>query len=67
MYLGASERSHFRKYYGLCSSELPLGKFQRLKIQDFGIPLFTRQCFFLCLFTISHEQLNPKPINYIIF
>ena len=46
MYLGASERSHFRKYYGLCSSELILGKFQRLKIQDFGIPLLTRQCFF---------------------
>ena len=31
--------SSFRKYYGLLSSELPLGRCQNLKIQDFGIPL----------------------------
>ena len=37
--------SSFRKYYGLCSSELPSAKFQHLKIQDFGISLLTRQCF----------------------
>ena len=55
----------FRKYCGLCTSELPLAKFQRLKIQDFGIPLFTQK--FFCLPTISHEQLSPKPINHTIF
>ena len=35
----------FRKYYELDSSEVPLAKFQRLKIQDFGIPLLTQQFF----------------------
>ena len=29
----------FRKYYGLPTLEVPLAKFQRLKMQDFGIPL----------------------------
>ena len=37
----------FRKYYGLRTSELPLAKFQRLKKQDFGIPLFTEKFFYL--------------------
>ena len=55
----------FRKYYGLYTSELPLAKFQCLKIQDFGISLFTQK--FFCLHTISHEQLSPKPINHTIF
>ena len=55
-----------RKYYGLCTSQLPLAKFQCLKIQDFGIPLFTQK-FFCCLPTISHEQFSPKPINHTIF
>ena len=55
----------FRKCYGLRTSELPLAKFQRLKMQDFGIPLFTQK--FFCLRTISHEQLSPKPINHIVF
>ena len=55
----------FRKYYGLCTSELPLAKFQCLKIQDFGIPLFTQK--FFCLPTMSDEQLNSKPINHTIF
>ena len=31
----------FRKYYGLCTLELRLAKCQCLKIQDFGIFLFT--------------------------
>ena len=31
----------FRKYYGLCTSGQPLGNFQRLKLEDFGIPLLT--------------------------
>ena len=60
MYLGASERSHFRKYYGLCSSELPLGKFQRLKIQDFGIPLLTRQCFFFMFIHNISRTVKPE-------
>ena len=34
--------SPFRKYCELCSSELPLAKFQHLKIQDFGISLLTQ-------------------------
>ena len=55
----------FRKYYGLRTSELPLAKLQRLKRQDFGIPLFTQT--FFCLPTIPHEQLSPKSINHIIF
>ena len=55
----------FRKYCSLCTSEQPFAKFQRLKLQDFGIPLFTQKCF--CLPTISHEQLSPKPINHTIF
>ena len=54
----------FRKHYRLCSSELPLAKFQRLKIQDFGITGY--QHFFKYLFTISHKQLSPKPINHTI-
>ena len=36
-----------------------------LKIQDYGIPLFTQN--FFCLPTISHEQLSPKFINHTIF
>ena len=55
----------FRKYYGLCTSELPLAKFQCLKIKNFGILLFTQKCF--CLPTISHKQLSPKPINHTVF
>ena len=55
----------FRKYYGLCTSELPLAKFHRLKIEDLGIPLLTPK--FNYLSTISHEQLSPKPINHTIF
>ena len=55
----------FRKYYGLRTSELPLAKFQHLKTQHFGISLFTLK--FLCLPTISHKQLSPKPINHTIF
>ena len=55
----------FRKWYGLCTSELPLVKFQRLKLKDFGITLFTHKFFYLS--TISHEQLSPKPINHTIF
>ena len=55
----------FRKNCGLHISELPLAKFQRLKMQDFGIPLLTQK--FFCLPTISHEQLNPKPIKHTIF
>ena len=36
----------FRKYYGLCASDkVPLAKFQRLEIQDFGIPLLTQKYF----------------------
>ena len=35
----------FRKYYGLCSSELPLAKSQHLKILDFDISLLTHQFF----------------------
>ena len=58
--------SPFRKNYGLCSSELPLAKFQHLKIQGFRIPLLTQQ-FFKYLSTISHKQLSPKPINHTIF
>ena len=54
----------FKKHYRLCSSELPLAKFQRLKIQDFGITGY--QHFFWYLFTISHKQLSPKPINHTI-
>ena len=38
--------SPFRRYYGLCSSELPLAKFQHLKIQDFGFSLLTQHFFF---------------------
>ena len=55
----------FRKYYGLGTSELSLAKFSRLKMQYFGIPLFTEK--FFCFPTISHEQLSPKPINHTIF
>ena len=58
--------SPFRKYYGLCSSELPLAKFQHLKIQDFSISMFNQQ-FFWYLSTISHKKLSPKLINHIIF
>ena len=36
----------FRKYYGLCRSEVPLGKFKRLNTQDFSIPYMTQQFFF---------------------
>ena len=54
-----------RKCYGLYTSELPLAKFQCLKTQDFGIPLFTQKSF--CLSTISQKQLSPKPINHTIF
>ena len=56
----------FRKYYGSCTSELPLAKFQRLEIQDVGITLFTQKCFWY-LSTISHKQLSPKPIKHTIF
>ena len=35
----------FRKYYGLCTSGQPLAKFQRLKLEDFGIPLLTQKLF----------------------
>ena len=36
----------FRKHYGLYTSdELPLAKFQRLEILDFGIPLLTQTFF----------------------
>ena len=59
MYLGASERPHFTKYYGLCSSELPLGKFQRLKIQDFGITLLTQQRFFY-VYSQYLTTVNPE-------
>ena len=53
----------FRKYYGLCASDrVPLAKFQRLEIQDFGIPLLTQK-YFWYLSTISHEQLIPESIN----
>ena len=55
----------FRKYYGLRTSELPLAKCQHLKTQHFGISLLTQK--FLCLPTISHKQLSPKPINHTIF
>ena len=54
-----------KKYYELLTSEIPLAKFQRSKMQEFGIPLFTQKLF--CLPTISHEQLSPKPINHTIF
>ena len=57
--------SPLRKYYGLCTLEVSLKKFQRYKIQDFGIPLFTQK--FLYLSTIFHEQLSPKFVNYTIF
>ena len=50
----------FRKYYGLRSSELPLAKFRRLKMQDFSIPLLTQQFFW-------YSQLSPKPTKQIIF
>ena len=43
----------FRKYYGLCTSGQPLAKFQRLKLEDFGIPLLTQKFFYL-----SHEYLT---------
>ena len=55
----------FRKQCGLRTLELPLTKFQRLKMQDFIILFFTQK--FFCLLTISHEQLSPKPINHTIF
>ena len=45
--------------------ELPLAKFQCLKMQDFSIPLFSQK--FFCLPTISHQQLSPTPINRTIF
>ena len=44
--LSASERfCLLRKYYGFHTSQLPLAKFQRLKKQNFGIPLFTQRFF----------------------
>ena len=43
----------FRKYYELGSSEVPLAKFQRLKIQDFGIPLLTQQFFVIFIHSTS--------------
>ena len=55
--------SPFRKYYGLCRSELPFAKFQHLKIQVFLCWLSS----IWCLSTISHKQLSPKLINHIIF
>ena len=55
----------FRKSYGLPTLELPLAKFQRLKMQDFGIPLFNQK--FFCVLPIPHKQLSPKPINHTIF
>ena len=33
----------FRKYYGLCTSELPLAKFHSFETQDFSIPLLAQQ------------------------
>ena len=56
----------FRKYYGLCTLDLTLAKFQRLKIQDTSISLFTQKCFWY-LPTISHEQVSPMPIKHTIF
>ena len=35
----------FRKCYGLCTSGQPSAKFQRLKLDDFGIPLLTQKFF----------------------
>ena len=43
----------FRKYYGLCSSELPLAKSQRLKIQDFGISFVDSAIFLIFIRNIS--------------
>ena len=56
----------FIRYYELSDLELPLAKFQSLKIQNFSIPLFTQK-FFWYLSTKSHEQLSPKPNNHTIF
>ena len=56
----------FRKCYGLLDSELPLARYQPLKIQRFITFLLTQQLFDISTFNIS-QTVTPRPINYTIF
>ena len=48
--------SFFRKCYGLLGFELPLAKYQPLKIQDCDIFLLTQHFFLIFLPSIFHER-----------
>ena len=54
------------KCYGLLDSELPLTRYQPLKIQSFIIFLLTKQFFDISTLDIS-QTVTPKPMNYTIF
>ena len=56
----------FRKCYGLLDSELPLARYQPLKIQRFITFLLTQQLFDISTLNIS-QTVTPRPIKYTIF
>ena len=57
----------FRKYNGLCTSELPLAKFQCFKTQDFGIHICSLRTFSAVypqyLTNSSVQSLLTKPFS----
>ena len=55
--------SSFRKCYGLLDSELPLARYQPLKIQSFIIFLLTQQFFDISTLDIS-QTVTPRPIKH---
>ena len=58
--------SSFRKYYGFLDYELPLARYQPLKIKSFINFLLTQQ--FFGISTLDNSQtVTPKPINHTIF
>ena len=56
----------FRKCYGLLGSELPLARFQSLKIQDFGIFYWLNSYFDIHTLNIS-RTVTQKSNNHTIF
>ena len=56
--------SSFRKCYGLLDSELPLGRYQPLKVQSFITFLLTRQFFDISILN-NLRTLTPKPIHFL--
>ena len=52
--------SSFRKCCGLLDSELPLTRYQPLKIQSFIIVLLTQQGFFLYFYPRNFTKANSK-------